>query len=493
MAESISFNQIPVNLLTPGQYVEFDNSKAVGGLVNMPQRILLLVPMLETGVANANAPLQISSVSDGINAVGRGSIGAEMVKSLFAVTDTIETWIVPVPDNNAGQAASGKLKIVGTPSAAGTINLYIAGRLVQVGVSMQNTVETIASALASVINADKDGIVTATNSDAEVTITCRHKGSLGNDIDLRLNYYPLSEKTPEGLAISIEKMSGGTGDASIAVALSNIGTKQYNTIIMAFNDQPNLKLMENELVTRWGPLHQNDGHCHVGMRGTVGTINTALSQSNKPHITSWTCEVDGEPGPVWEKAALAGTVCAYYLSIDPARPVQTLALPGRLPAPADKQFSRAERNNILSYGGATTVVDAGGNVCIERAVTNYTLNSSGIVDPSYRDIETMYTLSLMRYQIRARISQKFPRYKLAEDGTQFPPGQAIVTPKIIRAELVALGLDWVDAGLMEDIEQYKADMKVLRNGNDVNRVDVLLPPNLVNQFRVFAAQVQFRL
>ena len=30
---SISFNQIPINLLTPGQYVEFDNSKAVGGLV----------------------------------------------------------------------------------------------------------------------------------------------------------------------------------------------------------------------------------------------------------------------------------------------------------------------------------------------------------------------------------------------------------------------------------------------------------------------------
>jgi len=168
-------------------------------------------------------------------------------------------------------------------------------------------------------------------------------------------------------------------------------------------------------------------------------------------------------------------------------------MPGRLPASAEKRFIRSERNNILSYGGATTVVDAGGNVVIERAVTNYKTNAGGTVDPSYRDVETMYTLSLLRYQVRARIAQKFPRYKLASDGTVFPPGQAIVTPKIIRAELIGLALDWVDAGLIEGIDQFKSDLLVGRNANDVNRVDVLLPPNLVNQFRVFAAQIQFRL
>lgn len=490
---SISFNQIPVNLLTPGSYVEFDNSRAVRGLVTMPQRILLVAPMLAAGTATANTPWQLANLGEAITKLGRGSIGAMMADALLRVTDTIETWVLPIADSGGGVAATGTVTISGTPTAGGTINLYVAGRRVQVAVAVVDTATTIAAAVAAAINANADLPCTASASAGAVTVTSRHKGTLGNDIDLRVNYQTLAESTPAGVTVTIVAMAGGTGDPSIAGGLANIGSTQYNTLIMGFNDATNIGLMETELDTRWGPLYQNDGHCHVGLRGTVGSINTALSARNSPHITSWTLETGGEPCPLWEKAAVAGTVCAYYLAIDPARPVQTLKLAGLLPASAEKRFTRAERNNVLSYGGATTVVDAGGNVVIERAVTNYTLNSGGLVDPSYRDAETMYTLSYLRYSVRARISQKFPRFKLASDGTQFAPGQAVVTPKIVKAELVALFMDWMDVGLVEGLDQFKADLLVERNGSDPNRVDVLLPPDIVNQFRVFAAQVQFRL
>ena len=78
MTAAISFNQIPVNLLTPGQYVEFDNSRAIGGLVNMPQRVMLIAPMIGAGVATPDIPFQVSREADGITALGRGSIGAAM-------------------------------------------------------------------------------------------------------------------------------------------------------------------------------------------------------------------------------------------------------------------------------------------------------------------------------------------------------------------------------------------------------------------------------
>lgn len=490
---SISFNQIPVNLLTPGQYVEFDNSKAIGGLVNMANRILLIAPKLAAGTATANVPFQISGEADGIAGLGRGSIGAAMVSALFKVTDTIETWVLPIADSGAGVQATGTIVVAGTPTEAGTINLYVAGRRVQVAVTTSDTATTIAAAIAAAINADADMPATAAAAVATVTLTSRHKGTLGLDIDMRVNYYPLSEKTPAGITLTITAMSGGTGDPSIATGLAAIGATQYNTIIMGFNDDANVALIETELDTRWGPLYQNDGHCHIAKRGTVGTLNTWAGSRNNPHLTAWAMENSGIPNPGWEMAAVAGTTAAFNLAIDPARPLQTLALTGIKAAPAEKRFTRSERNNLLSYGLATTIVDAGGNVVIERAVTTYTLNASSIVDPSYRDIETMFTLSYLRYTVRARISQKFPRYKLANDGTQFAPGQAIVTPKIVRAELIALFRDWEDAGLVEDIDQFKADLLVERNGTDVNRVDVLLPPNIVNQFRVFAAQIQFRL
>lgn len=489
----MSFNSIPINLLTPGQYVEFDNSKAVRGLVTMPQRILLIAPMLAAGTATANTPWQLANLAEAVTKLGAGSIGAMMAEAMLRVTDTIETWVLPIADSGGGVQATGTIVFSGTPTAAGTIQLYIAGRRMQVAVTTSDTATTIATAVAAAINAESGLPSTASASTGTVTVTSRHKGTLGNDIDMRVNYLAQSEATPAGVTVTITAMSGGTGDPSIATGLGNIGTTQYNTFIMGFNDATNLGLMETELDTRWGPLYQNDGHCHVGLRGTVGGINSSLSSRNNPHITTWTLETNGEPCPLWEKAAVAGTVCAYYLAIDPARPVQTLTLPGIKPASAEKRWTRSERNNVLSYGGATTIVDAGGNVVIERAVTNYTLNTGGLVDPSYRDIETMYTLSYLRYSVRARIAQKFPRYKLANDGNQFSPGQAIVTPKIIKAELIALFLDWLDAGLVENIEQFKEEMLVERNNTDMNRVDVLLPPDVINQFRVFAAQIQFRL
>ena len=493
MAAAISFNQIPVNLLTPGQYVEFDNTRAIGGLVNMPQRVMLIAPMLVTGTATPDVPFQVSREADGVTALGRGSIGAAMVSAFFRVTDTLETWVLPVADG-AGAAASGMIALQGKAEEAGVLSVYIAGVAIQVAVPVMAQASTIAEALADAINADINLPVTAeVESGSGVRVTCRHQSILGNDVDIRLNYYKLSEKTPKGLAVVVTPMSGGAGVANLAAALANIGAGQYNTLICAYNDAASLALIEAELDTRWGPLYQNDGHCHVGLRGSVGAINALLSTRNSPHITAWAMEPDGEPNPFWEKATLAGATAAYYLAIDPARPLQTLPLPGLLPAPEDKRFTRAERNNILSYGAATTVVDAGGRVLIERAVTTYTVNSAGIVDPSYRDIETMYTLSFLRYSVRARISQKFPRFKLAGDEYVVQPGQAIVTPKTIRAEMIALFRDWEDAGLVEDINQFKADLVVNRNNTDVNRVDVLLPPNIINQFRVFAAQIQFRL
>jgi len=102
------------------------------------------------------------------------------------------------------------------------------------------------------------------------------------------------------------------------------------------------------------------------------------------------------------------------------------------------------------------------------------------------------TLYRLRFQVRARISQKFPRHKLADDGNLIGPGNAVVTPKVIRAELISLAQDWIEAGLVEGIEQFKADLLVERDQADPNRINALIPPDLVNQLRFFASMIQFR-
>ncbi len=46
---------------------------------------------------------------------------------------------------------------------------------------------------------------------------------------------------------------------------------------------------------------------------------------------------------------------------------------------------------------------------------------------------------------------------------------------------------------MENFDQFKNDLIVVRSDADPNRVNAVIPPDVVNQFRVFAAAVQFRL
>jgi phage tail sheath gpL-like len=173
--------------------------------------------------------------------------------------------------------------------------------------------------------------------------------------------------------------------------------------------------------------------------------------------------------------------------------VQRLELPGILAPKVTDRFSLSERNILLFHGISTFTVDVDGTVRIERVITGYRVNTAGAADPSYLDIETLKTLSYLRYDVRILINQRFPRYKLADDGTNFGPGQAIVTPKIIRNALIARFKLWEENGLVEGAEQFKTDLLVERDTADRNRINAIIPPDIINQFRVFAGKVEFLL
>jgi hypothetical protein len=48
-------------------------------------------------------------------------------------------------------------------------------------------------------------------------------------------------------------------------------------------------------------------------------------------------------------------------------------------------------------------------------------------------------------------------------------------------------------GLVENLSAFKQNLIVERDPNDPNRVNVLYPPDLINQLRIFAVLAQFRL
>jgi phage tail sheath gpL-like len=484
----ISFNQIPINIRTPGQYLEFDPSRAIQGLPAIAHKILVLGQRLSTGAVAQAQPRKVFAAAQAETWFGRGSQLATMLAALKAANTYTECWAIALDDNAAGAFASGTLTVTGPATEAGTLNIYIAGTRVQVAVASGAIATAIATAIGAAITARTDLPVTASVASAVVTLTARHKGLCGNDIDLRVGYYT-DDVTPKGVAVAIVAMAGGTSNPDIATAIAAIGDEQFHTIITPWTDSANLGLLEALLATRWGPMVQKEGQAFAAVRGSQSAMTTIGAARNSPHLSI--IGAGRSPTPPWIWAAVTGAVDAF--EPDPARPRQTLLLPGLLPPLQQERLTRDERNLCLFDGISTYLVDAGGQVLIERLITTYQTNALGVDDTAYLDIETLRTLAYLRFSVRARIALKFPRHKLASDGTRFGAGQAVVTPSVIRNELLALFTQWESAGLAEGYDQFATDLLVERSTTDPNRVDAVIPPDVINQFRVFAASIQFRL
>lgn len=481
---AVSFNNIPSNIRVPLFYAEVDNSRA--GYFQQNSRTLIIGQKLSAGTATANVPVFCSSQDQAKLLGGVGSMLERMVGAYRANDVFGEVWVLPLADNGAGTAATGVLSFTGPATAAGTLNIYIAGQRVQVAVGSTDIATAIATAVAAAINAATTLPVTAAVDGVDlfkVNLTARHKGTLGNDIDVRMNYYGAlgGEALPTGVAVTITAMSGGATNPVLTTGIANLGDEPFDYIIHPYTDSTSLTALGsylNDVTGTWSYAKQLYGGAFSAIRASVATLQTFGASRNDQH--SSTLGYYDSPTPTYEVAAMYGAQCAKSLSIDPARPLQTLPLVGMLPAPPQSRFTLTERNTLLFTGVATSYVEAG-TVRIERAVTNYRQNTFGQADPSYLDVETLFTLAYVLRSLKYRITQKFPRHKLANDGTRFGDGQAIVTPRIIKAELLASYAELETLGLVENRDAFAANLIVERDATDPNRVNVLYPPDLVNQ------------
>lgn len=490
---TVSFNNTPKNVRVPLFYAEVDNSQA--GYFSQNLRTLIIAPKLAAGNAVAGALQLVSKTDEAKTLGGLGSIAAKMHEIYRQNDASAEVWMVMV-DDPAGAKASGTLTVSGSASESGTLNVYIGAQKVQIAVIAGDANTAIATAINAAINADTTLPVTSTVASGVVTVTARHFGLVGNDITLQLNYRGAAggEKTPAGVTVAVVTLTGGTGSPSLSSALAALGDEEFDFIIHPFSDTTSLdalKTLMNDATGRWAYNRQIYGHVYTAKKDTYSNLVALGLGRNDQHATIAGYE-NGVPNPAYEYAAAYGARNAVFVAADPARPTQTGELIGILPAPATSRFIYAERSSLLNSGIATSFV-GGGAVRIERAITTYQKNTFNISDPSYLDSETLHTLAYVLRRLRYSITQKYPRHKLANDGTRFGAGQAIVTPAVIRGEILGEYAALEEEGIVENAKAFAKYLVVERDINDPNRINVLYPPDLVNQLRVFATLAQFRL
>lgn len=330
----------------------------------------------------------------------------------------------------------------------------------------------------------------------EITISAHHNGSYGNNIMARVGYYQ-GEELPAGLTVSFSgqdfdgsptpdykiaaalagvvafhgendparpfqslvipgmlppkpgtfgRFSGGSGVADIQTAFAALGDIQYHIVVTPWTDDATLTALKEIASERWHALKDIPTQiigAHAGSHTALGELG---NRHNSPHLT-----IMGSGGPF-----------------------------------------TAQENNLLLYDGISTYfVNADGACEIQRLVTTYKSNVWGAEDNAYLDLNTVLTLSYLRRSYRVWMAKRFPRHKLTSDTSNFGYGQAMANTRMIKGETLA----WFEAmerlGLVENSEQFRSELVVDRNKDNPCRVDIYLPPDLVNQLRILAVQLAF--
>lgn len=485
---SISFPSLSTSVRLPFAYAEFDPAYRSSDASVMPYTGLLVGQMFTSGTNAGTAdPFTLQrpmSAEQAIALFGRGSQAAAMCAAWLNANPVTKMLCIGVPDAEEGEKAEGAVSISGTVTSASPLCLYIAGTRVRAAAALNAAAATVAENLATAVNGNPDLPVTATFSGGQVTLTAKHAGECGNDIDLRCNYN--DEAAPGGLTVTITAMSGGAGNPDVERVIAAMGNDQFHVIGWPFNDNASLTSLREEMADRWGPLRQIDGQVILVKRGTYGAVTTFSAALNDKSLTVIPSE--GSPTSPWEDAAACAAVVAYYGNSDPARGFNTLTVPGVLaPARKDRWTDFPEKNQALFEGCSTRYVAADGTVRLQKLITTYRLNALGAEDRAFLSLNSPLTLSYLRYDWNNYLKLKYPRHKLAgdEDAARFDATQPIMTPRLGKAEAIARCQDvWVPRGLVEGLEAFKQSLQCERNSVNENRLDWLIQPDLVNQFEV---------
>ena len=485
---AIAFTQIPAGLLVPGQYQEIDNSLA--GETGDIKTALIVGVKTKTGKAQAGVPVNVVSASQAAEACGYGSPAAIMAASFLSINKTERLYVLPIDEPVAGTAWKKEYTVESVNAGAGSVMLTVNGRGVWAAVSAGLTADKIAAAIVAACNGLENNPIEATADGAgKITFSSIYKGVAGNKNTLEV------KSLAAGVTVKAGTKTDGTGVADLSKLPEMLGAKRWNYIVFDFDDEASIKLLAEELESRYSATRQIGGRAFVALSGKVGSASEAgslLAQAvkiNSPHIcliprgeaVSLPCE--------WA-SRFAASACRV-LADDPSANTYDTKITG---LGADSEYDFDTRQKLLEAGVATWRLDPTGNVLIERLVTSYTENTDGGRDTSYLDIQVVETVDAVRTYINAEAKKRFKTWKLANTDENFGAGAKVMTPGIWRSFLADL-YQTVFIGQKnwcQDFESYKASILVEVKAGSKTRLEYRHQPVLIGQFLIGAGLNQFK-
>lgn len=406
---------VPTNKRRPGAFHEFKFGAAGQQLASLDARLVILAEKTAAGTALADTPVQIFDETDSETKLGKGSFADLGAKKALAQAKlgggaSPFIWACPVAENGAGTAMQETFTITGPATEAGTLLVRVAGRLIDVGVSLGDAQNAIATALKNRLDELAGRLpVTAGVAANVVTCTARTKGVNGNDIAFEV------VSKPAGVTCVAAQTVAGAGATAIANALAALADQRYHFIALANHVTGDAATILADAALWWGFGQKNYRFYGMGERGSLGTAQTLQASYNDYRVLIGTYE--GTPSLPIEMAVAMGT--AWWAKEAPNANMDSERLDLYPPA-APLAYTDAEIESALA-SGLTPLTPDGVFSKIERMVTTQ-ITSGGVPFEPLRDVQYPRTAAYMAEQVDIGYRNGFKQEVLfdAEDGEDDP-------------------------------------------------------------------------
>lgn len=446
---------------------------------------LIIAPMLDTGTADPNTSISVTSYESATTLFGEGSIAADMARFYFLNCGLGELYVSGLP--NAGTPASAIIEINSTATENGTFNVQIFDAFYSVPVIIDDTAAEILSDLADQVNADSDALYTAIYNSNQITFVMKNGGSFANGASI-VTSNTFSDKIAEGL---IEAQNTGFRNGvefyDIETALDELGCCCYDFIMVPFNDEPTWNILQTELDVRWDCSKLIGGHWYAPKQDTYDNLVTIQPAYTHGSIISVCNDVQYAP---WQKVAawVGRGHCSTCQDPTQRWAGPLIGIRCQNLKCNEACFSDAERGLLARNGISVSKCGTTGTEEIQLTVTaaDFALDQVGFFPQNY------YTTMRFVRELKDFIESQYTNVKIVENLENELDGSDAVTIPIIVAELA----QWsriTQSGIIDNSTSLSDFIQVEINQDNPYRIDMCITIDLINALRSFAIKVQPRL
>lgn len=209
--------------------VTLDILPAVSQVSIADQKILFIGQKTSNGTATSGALVQ-NIINDGSENTlfGETSMLATMIRAAKKINPVTRMDAIALDDNASAVAASGTVAFSGTATAAGTLYVTVGSYTnarYEVDIAIGDTATAVGTALVAAITADTKAIITAVNTTGSVALTAVNKGTEGNYIGLK------AEGSVAGITVALTAFADGASNPTITNLFDVIADMRYQTIV----------------------------------------------------------------------------------------------------------------------------------------------------------------------------------------------------------------------------------------------------------------------